>query len=281
MNHLGNFLFGSMLSPLDFGKDDPGERGVGTNGDESDDPALFILDRSGGSAVSVYEEDALSEDYDKQRKPVWRDEEEEKTVINISKVNRLRKLREQEDETFISGPAYVSRLRAQYEKLNPSTHWANLDSNPKECSSDSDEESAEVVDDILQTNEELVVNIGAKLLPGMLEYSGLADANAEDLSNRAISSVQFHRNHELLLTGGLDRKLRFFQIDGKRNKMMDVVFFEDCPIRKAAFLPNGSQVIISGRRKFFYTLDIIKGSIDKTGPLTGRDEKSLENFEAS
>lgn len=281
MNHLANSLFGSLLSPLEFGKDDQGEGGVGINAAELNDSALFILDRSGGSAVSMYEEDARNEDYDKQKKPVWRDDEEEKTVINISKVNRLRKLRKEEDETLISGSAYVSRLRAQHEKLNPSTHWANLDSNPKECSSDSDDESAEVVDDILRTNEELVVKRGAKLLPRMLEYSRLVDANSEDPSDSAVTSVQFHRNHQLLLAGGLDRKLRFFQIDGKLNKMMDVMFFEDCPIRKAAFLPNGSQVIISGRRKFFYILDIIKGNVDKTGPLTGRDEKSLEKFEIS
>lgn len=296
MKVLGNFLFGSVYSPVEFGKEDGDEGEAGTDGD---DTALFVMDRSGGSIVSVYEEDAgiqlqSSDGYNnKQRKPAWVDDEEEKAAINIAKVSRLRKLRKEEDEAVISGSAYVSRLRAQHEKLNRGTDWAQLDSKPKRYDSDEESESEngavvasgykgdENLDDILRTNEELVVRRGAKLLPGMLEYSQLVDANAEDPSNGPINSVQFHRNHQLLLAAGFDRKLRFFQIDGKRNKMMDVIFFEDCPIRKASFLPDGSQVIVAGRRKFFYSIDIVQGSLDKVGPLTGREEKSLEVFEVS
>lgn len=296
MKELGNFLFGSVYSPVEFGK---GEGDEGETGTDGDDTALFVMDRSGGSIMSVYEEDAgiqlqSGDGYNnKQRKPAWVDDEEEKAAINIAKVSRLRKLRKEEDEAVISGSAYVSRLRAQHEKLNRGTDWAQLDSKAKGY--DSDEESEfengvvvasgykgdENLDDILRTNEELVMRRGAKLLPGMLEYSQLVEANAEDPSNAPINSVQFHRNHQLLLAAGFDRKLRFFQIDGKRNKMMDVIFFEDCPIRKASFLPDGSQVIVAGRRKFFYSIDIVKGSLDKVGPLTGREEKSLEVFEVS
>lgn len=292
MQKLGNFLFGSLHSPVEFGTEDEDEKEGGL---DVDDSALFVMDRAGNNDVSVYGEDGgyqvgiVEEDGDKQRKPAWLDDEEE-TVVNISKVNRLRKLRKEEDETVISGSAYVSRLRAHHAKLNPGTDWANLDFKVKTY--DSDEES-EVengavvasgynnVDDILKTNDDLVVKRGVKLLPGILEYSRLVDANAEDPSNGPINSVQFHRNHQLLLAAGLDRKLRFFQIDGKRNKMMDSIFIEDCPIRNASFLPDGSQVIVSGRRKFFYSVDISKGNVDKIGPLTGREEKSLEVFAVS
>uniref|UniRef100_A0A803L9F4 U3 small nucleolar RNA-associated protein 18 homolog n=1 Tax=Chenopodium quinoa TaxID=63459 RepID=A0A803L9F4_CHEQI len=291
--NLGNFLFGSLHSPVEFGKEDEDEDEKG--GLDVDDSALFVLDRSGNKDVLVDGEDGgyqvgvVDEDGDKQRKPAWMDDEEE-TVVNISKVNRLRKLRKEEDETVISGSVYVSRLRAHHAKLNRGTDWANLDA--KVRTYDSDEESEvengavvasgyKNVDDILKTNAELVVKRGGRLLPGILEYSRLVDANAEDPSNGPINSVQFHRNHQLLLAAGLDRKLRFFQIDGKRNKMMDSIFIEDCPIRNASFLPDGSQVIVSGRRKFFYSVDISKGNVDKIGPLTGREEKSLEVFEVS
>lgn len=274
MKKLGNFLFGTVHSPVEFAKgdEDEGEAGV-----DDDDSTFFIMDRSGSNTVSVYKEDA-DEDGNEQRKPAWVDDEEEKTTINIAKVNRLRKLRKEEDETVISGSTYVSRLRAQHEKLNPGTDWAHLESKEKGYTSD---EESEVENDILRTNEELVLKRGAKIMPGTLEYSRLVDANVEDPSSGPINSVQFHRNHQLLLSAGLDRKVRFFQIDGKRNKMMDAIFFEDCPIKKASFLPDGSQVIVAGRRKFFYSIDIVKGSVDKIGPLTGRDEKSLEFFEVS
>lgn len=293
MQNLGNFLFGSLHSPVEFGKEDEDEKQGGVDMDAS---PLFIMDRSGNNDLSAYGEDGgyqggnVDEDGGEQRKPVWLDDEEEETAINISKVNRLRKLRKEEDETVISGSAYVSRLRAHHEKLNPGTGWANLDSKAGMYDSDEDSEvengavvasGYKRVDDILKTNEELVMKRGVKLLPGILEYSKLVDANVEDPSNGPINSVQFHRNHQLLLAAGLDRKLRFFQIDGKRNKMMDSIFIEDCPIRNASFLPDGSQVIVAGRRKFFYSIDISKGNVDKIGPLTGREEKSLEVFEVS
>lgn len=298
MKKLENLLFGSLYNPVGFGKDDDDEETGDDDG--GNDAAMFFVDRVADSALSVYEGDAqlaqkgMLEMVKEERKPVWVDEEEEKTSIKIASVNRLRKLRKEEGEDVISGSTYVERLRAQHAKLNPGTEWAKIDSQGRSYSSDdedSDDEGGRIegygskdvkfVDDILQSNEDLVVKSRTKLLPGLLEYSRLVDANAVDPSNAPINSVQFHRNSQLLLVGGLDKKLRFFQIDGKRNTKIQSIFLEDFPIKKASFLPNGSQVIISGRRKFFHVLDLVKASVDKVGPLVGREEKSLESFEVS
>lgn len=298
MKKLENLLFGSLYNPVGFGKDDDDEETRDHDG--GNDSAMFFVDRVADSALSVYEGDAqlaqkgMLEMVKEERKPVWVDEEEEKTSIKIASVNRLRKLRKEEGEDVISGSTYVERLRAQHAKLNPGTEWAKIDSQGRSYSSDdedSDDEGGRIegygskdvklVDDILQSNEDLVVKSRTKLLPGLLEYSRLVDANAVDPSNAPINSVQFHRNSQLLLVGGLDKKLRFFQIDGKRNTKIQSIFLEDFPIKKASFLPNGSQVIISGRRKFFHVLDLVKASVDKVGPLVGREEKSLESFEVS
>ncbi|XP_062029453.1 U3 small nucleolar RNA-associated protein 18 homolog [Rosa rugosa] len=289
---LENFLFGSIYSPVEFGKEDE-EEAV----DQVDKgSALFFVDRSASIVHPGNDDDAkFSEEDTKQRKPVWMDEEEEKANINIARVNRLRKLRKEEDENFISGSEYVLRLRAQHAKLNPGTEWSQFDSQSRYNRYSDDESSDEenglvvprgykevgAVDDLLRTNEDLVVKSGGKLLPGLLEYSTLVDANAEEPCNGPINSVQFHRNAQLLLAAGLDRTLRFFQIDGKRNTKIESIFIDDCPIRKAAFLPDGSQVIIAGRRKFFYSFDLVKAKVDKIGPLVGREEKSLEVFEVS
>ena len=297
MKKLENSLFGSLYSPVEFGKED----GEDIQDRAEKGSALFFMDRSANSMLSVYEEDgefserSNDEEETKQRKPVWADEEEEKTNINIAQVNRLRKLRKEEDESLISGSEYVSRLRAQHAKLNPRTEWAQLDSRARHDSSFDDESSdeengavlargykdVEAVEDILRTNEDLVVKSSSKLLPGLLEYSRLVDGNVEDPSKGPINSVQFHQNAQLLLTAGLDRRLRFYQIDGKRNTKIQSIFLDDCPVRKASFMPDGSQVIIAGRRKFFYSFDLVKATVDKIGPLVGREEKSLEHFEVS
>ncbi|KAJ4726806.1 U3 small nucleolar RNA-associated protein 18-like [Melia azedarach] len=297
MKKLENFLFGSLYAPVEFGKE--GEENVQDEAETGS--AMYFVDRSADTMLSVYEEDEQfsveteGEEETEQKKPVWVDEEEEKANINIAKVNRLRKLRKEEDESLISGSEYVSRLRAQHVKLNPGTEWAALDLRARndgiydDESSDEENgvvaargyEDVEAVDDILRTDEDLVVKSRAKLFPGLLEYSRLVDANAEEQSNGPINSVQFHRNAQLLLVAGLDRRLRFFQIDGKRNTKIQSIFLDDCPIRKASFLPDGSQVIIAGRRKYFYSLDLVKAKVDKIGPLVGREEKSLEAFEVS
>ncbi|KAG9458254.1 hypothetical protein H6P81_002762 [Aristolochia fimbriata] len=296
MKKLENFLFGSLYLPLQFGEEGKEEMKDLTH----QDPMLFYMDRSADGKDAIYEEnlesqeDSEDDNHKKERKPVWVDEEEEKIVIDISKIGRLRKLRKEANENLVAGTDYISRLRAQHIKLNPGTDWAQMGPNLGDYSSDNESSDdgdgvvaapgytgIEADYDILRSNEDMVVKGGSKLLPGLLDYSRLIDANLQEASNGPINSVQFHRNGQLLLTGGLDRRLRFFQIDGKRNTKIESIFIEDCPIRKACFLPDGSQVIFGGRRKFFYCFDLVKASVDKIGPLTGREEKSLEVFEVS
>lgn len=272
MKKLENLLFGSVS----FGKREGDVEG-------SD---LFRVDRSAARQTPDSEDDD-EQDSDEERvirkgEAAWEDEEEKEININIASVNRLRKLRKEEDEGLISGSEYIARLRAHHAKLNPGTDWARTDSHITDGDSSDDGGEGDDDDDILKTNEDLVVKSGgSKLCSGLLEYSEHADANIADPSDAPINSVQFHQNAQLLLTAGNDRRLRFFQIDGKRNTKIQSIFLEDCPIHKAAFLPNGSQVIVSGRRKYFYSFDLENAKFDKIGPLVGREEKSLESFEVS
>nr|XP_010912007.1 U3 small nucleolar RNA-associated protein 18 homolog [Elaeis guineensis] len=292
MKKLESFLFGTLYSPVEFGK----EAGEEEEEEVARDAPLFFVDKSTGDEMAIYEEDLhsrIEEVREEEKKPAWVDDEEERTEVDIVKVSRLRKLRKEADERVISGPDYVARLRAQHAKLNPGTEWARIDRKTAHVGAsddESDDESGVTVahgyedvegDDILRSNDELVVKGRDKLLPRLLEYSRLMNANSEEPSNGPINSVQFHRNGQLLLTAGLDRRLRFFQVDGKRNTKIQSIFIEDCPIYKASFLPDGSEVIISGRRKFFYSFDLVKAAVNKIGPLTGREEKSLEVFEVS
>ncbi|KAF5938781.1 hypothetical protein HYC85_023040 [Camellia sinensis] len=147
MKKLENFLFGSLYSPVEFGKEDDEELRDGV--DKSS--ALFFTNKSGNSVLFVYKDDA-----------------------------EFRKSSDDEDEVGQRRP--VSRLRAHHIKLNLRTEWAKLDSQPRNYSSD-DEDSdieneivlahgykdVEGVDDILRTNEDLVVKSSMKLLPGLLE----------------------------------------------------------------------------------------------------------------
>ncbi|KAJ1692466.1 hypothetical protein LUZ63_009164 [Rhynchospora breviuscula] len=272
MKRLETALFGSLYSPPEFGSE--------VSSAEPNKPKpLFFEDRSTENQAPVYEEEVAEEQHlPVSKRPAWVDEEEERTQVDIAKVNRLRKLRRDAEEQLISGSEYVERLRAQHVKLNPGTDWARAGSDQESGLTGVDDDGRE---ELLTSNADLVLKDSVKLLPGLLEFSRLNNANREEKSNSVINSVQFHRNGQLLLTAGLDRRMRLFQVDGKRNPKASSIFLEDCPIYKASFLPDGSEVILAGRRKFFYSFDLVKSSVNRVRPLTGRDEKSLESFEVS
>ncbi|KAJ7006109.1 hypothetical protein NC653_005456 [Populus alba x Populus x berolinensis] len=152
------------------------------------------------------------------------------------------------DESLISGTQYVARLRAQHAKMNPGTDWARLDSQSRNDGL-SDEENGTVLargykndkafDDILRTNEDLVVKSQAKLLPGLLEYSKLVDANAEDPSNGPINSVQFHQNAPVSKTKELIGTLKM-----------------NGTVRSLAFADDGQQLLSHGGDGQVYPWDL-------------------------
>ncbi len=52
------------------------------------------------------------------------------------------------------------------------------------------------------------------LPPGLLETSRLRDANAAEPSKAVVQSLEWHPDGQVLLTAGLDKRLRFFQARG-------------------------------------------------------------------
>lgn len=52
--------------------------------------------------------------------------------------------------------------------------------------------------------------------------------------------------------------------------------FPDLPIHTAEFTPDGTEVILTGRRKFFYVYNLVQSRVDKVNYVIGREEKSLE-----
>ena len=50
------------------------------------------------------------------------------------------------------------------------------------------------------------------LASGLIETTRLKDANQQEPSKSVVQSVEFHPNGQLLLTAGLDKRLRLFQV---------------------------------------------------------------------
>jgi U3 small nucleolar RNA-associated protein 18 len=129
-----------------------------------------------------------------------------------------------------------------------------------------------------------------KRLPmGILEYNRMSDANHEDFSKGELIT-RFHPKTSLLLVAGLDNKLKLFQVDGVKNHKVNGVAFGDMPIRgkvgpvsgvirvAAEFTSDGEEIIVTGRRKYYYSYHLGSAKVEKIQYIHGQDEKSLENF---
>ena len=71
------------------------------------------------------------------------------------------------------------------------------------------------------------------------------------------------------------------KIDGKSNSKIQSIFFSDLPIRQARFNSAGSQILLTGRRKYYYVYDVESGHMNKSLGILGRPEKSFEKFAIS
>jgi U3 small nucleolar RNA-associated protein 18 len=91
-----------------------------------------------------------------------------------------------------------------------------------------------------------------------------------------IQSLQFHPTAPVLLTAGLDKTLRLFQIDGKLNPKIQSVYIKDLPIYSANLTADGTEVLLSGRRPYFYSVNLETGNTDRIYGIRGRDDTSLE-----
>ena len=106
----------------------------------------------------------------------------------------------------------------------------------------------------------------------------MRDANLQERCKAVVQSVEFHPNGKLLMAASFDKRLNFFHVDGVRNDLVQALYLEDLPVHTARFANGGAQVIASGRRKFFYAIDLEKQSVERVKGVQGCADASLEQF---
>jgi len=210
--------------------------------------------------------------------PAWADDDDETLEINLTSVNRTKKLRETEQEITLSGVEYEKRLRKQFEKVYRRPIWAYTKAEAQNLGLDKEEQFSffKSAQDIVNDNYTSRI-----LSPDKIDILRVHDANQEEYSQAVIQNVSFHPNGQVLMTSGFDKTLRLFQVDGKINKKIQSVHFQDMPIYSANFFPDGQEVIVTGRRRFFYIYDLNGGEITKIQGVKGHDDKSYERCKVS
>lgn len=264
--------------------------------EEEEEEDMFFLD-DGGDASNVHEieikdDDGMDVDEDEA---AWHDSDDEKHTVSVVS-DRLKKLRQLYEETALLAPAYVARLRAHFEKIFPRPSWADETVQKEEGSDveevDSEEDGAvdlgkniKGLTQLLSLNLKYVKLKTALLLPTKILISRLKDANITRRGQGPILAMSFHPLHPLLLTGGMDKTLRIFNIDGRTNKLVSTVFFKDVPIRSCQFSPdpNSSLVYSAGRRRYMSRWDTTTEAVDKVLRVYGQEEsqRSFEYFKMS
>ncbi|KAI9479398.1 U3 snoRNP protein [Coemansia sp. RSA 989] len=226
--------------------------------DEQDD-SLFYVDTERDGIEESEESSAESEE------AAWEDDDIQNSRVALKATARNRKLRVEEDEDEVSGDVYEQRLRQQFEKINPVPKWALTENDQS--------------GGILQSSSSLISKQQALLPPNVIDIVRQRNANQEAVSQAVIQSVQFHPTASVLLTAGMDKTLRLFEVDGKENHKVQSIYFKDLPITTAQFIRQGQEVVVSGRRGWFYSVDVEKSKVTRVN--SNPKLKSLEGMKAS
>lgn len=270
------------------------------------------IDQADGDEVANVDDDEDDSDSDNA---VWDDSDDEKVSISLLASDRIKKLRKYESDSVINGNAYAKRLRSQFEKIYPRPEWIkkledSLEeedgedaSDDKDGDSDSEMEGGDDADEdmssstgdsnailqILSSSHSFIITKQLKLIaPNRISITRLKNANQAKVSKGAIQSLSFHHSHPLLMTGGFDRTLRIFHIDGKHNNLVTSLHLRNSPITTCAFAPaskssNQNLIFAGGRRRYMNKWDLNSGEVEKISRMYGHEQtqRSFEYFKIS
>ncbi|VEU20072.1 DEKNAAC100356 [Brettanomyces naardenensis] len=278
--------------------------------DESDDEEKMDVDSESESRENAETlesgsgSDSTSTDVD-----AWEDSEDEQIEVHIMSSDKLRKLRRTEEEDHLTGKRYIARLRAQFERIYPRPAWADeYETKTQEIEDGVEKETeAQTFDSVGTKSRSTVVSASSNPLidflrtnqtykfedknlnllpPERIDIVRLTDGNAKKPSKSAVQSISFHQSHPLLLTGGYDRTLRVFHIDGKNNNLVTSLHLRNSPIQNACFnvsANDSTEIFAGGRRRYMYKWNVTSGTVEKINRLYGHEstQKSFENFKLS
>jgi U3 small nucleolar RNA-associated protein 18 len=198
----------------------------------------------------------------------WRDEEDEKIQINLNKKNKLKKLKE-EGNNLISGKDFQNKLREQFEKLNQKSDiykWANQNQNKN---NEENNININELDNLLKTNKNFLKSTES-IDSNNLQINQMEDLTKDFSHKSIISALEFSPiKEDLVFTAGLDEKLKIFLINESENKSINLrtINTQDLPIASAKFTNDGTQILISGKKKHFFVYDLEANKLERCPSL--------------
>ncbi|KAG6818729.1 hypothetical protein H0H93_002438 [Arthromyces matolae] len=255
-----NNLLDSDLFFVDDGAIGPTTQEEQHEGDEEDEELKEELQDSDAESSSSRDPSPSKPILKSRKPPAWVDPSDPPTVSLAA--SRLRKLRDAPNEETLSGREYEARLRRQFERINPEPAWASKAR--KEKKDDADAGDGTTINDLLtSTSGILGRRKKVHLKAGQVEIERLRDANldAQASGSGEVRVVAFHPNERVpvLCVGSADRRVRLFNIDGHTNPLLQTLHIPSLPLTSTSsvtFHPQGSSLLLTGPRPFFYTHDL-------------------------
>lgn len=229
----------------------------------------------------------------------WEDDEDTQLEVNLSATNRLKKLKRDDDDGNISAGVFTQLLQERFQTRQLA--WAAVETVDTANVEDDEDDLMRRTDSLVETSTRQLrkrkalettattsssrrgdegEGDGSPLPEGKINIVRLTDANAsEPAVNEPVTALQFHPAGRLLMVASGDKHLRFFRIDGEKNEKQLSVKFSDMSITCAAFLGCSSEVVVSGRKPFFYSYDTASGLVTKLPGLMGkviRDNRNIQ-----
>eukprot|EP01129_Flabellula_baltica_P000412 TRINITY_DN1042_c0_g1_i1.p1 TRINITY_DN1042_c0_g1~~TRINITY_DN1042_c0_g1_i1.p1 ORF type:complete len:461 (-),score=93.38 TRINITY_DN1042_c0_g1_i1:25-1407(-) len=194
----------------------------------------------------------------------WVDEDEEDVIVNLSRNNRLKKLRAKTTETDVDVSEYEQRLRQNHSTLNSKvdTTWA-----------DQYEEEGDL--DIDRLSSSVINNTSQFLRDGTINLTRLTDVTKDERIKGVIYSVDFHSSGEVLLVGSNDKHIRLYHLQDDKSERIQSILIDQLAVKSAKFTHDGREIFACGSLPFYCYYDVISGAIN-TGRVTNRKNRQYD-----
>ncbi|KAF2230926.1 WD40 repeat-like protein [Viridothelium virens] len=253
-----------------------------------------------------------------QERLAWEDSDDERIMVSLATVPRLRKLRNYEGEDLISGKEYTRRLRRQYELLNPTPDWAKFStsqppprkrrkSNPDASDSSSEYSSANESEinisnlhpttaplaELLRSTSELTRSSRSShphrsFRPSVLNIQRTRDISGPSPS--AITALTFHPHLPILLSSGPSSTLSLHHVAPSAqpipNPLLTSLHLRSTPLRTIAWDASPSRpprIFLAARRRYFHVWDLAAGTLEQVTRVYGHahEQRSMEVLKPS
>nr|POE93494.1 putative u3 small nucleolar rna-associated protein 18 [Quercus suber] len=303
---------------LDDDDDNKQEVEGGLDGLENADLFSYDVTGSNEAKVSFVTDGDVNSDDDepaRYRKPAaWEDSDDERLLVSLASVPRLRKLRRTQVEDVVNGKEYGKRLRRQFELLNPRPEWAQqamqiparkrrrlsgdeesgAESELSDEDMDTDGEVASVapLTKLLQNTESLIRQSGfgrgkkRKIRPEVIQIQRAQDIPG--IQPSAITSLSFHPRYPLLLSSGPSSTLYLHHIASSPpaptpNPLLTSLHLSGTNLTTTAFHATDSRVFLSARRRYFHVWNLQTGRVERVNRIDGQqhEQRTMEKFKLS